>query len=241
MEPRKSTTSFLYISILVILSVVGISFFLQSSYFNIEAVSIEGLQEIPLNEIERLTTDVTGQNLIMLDQRQLEQKVLLHPLVESVAFKKKFPNRLVLEVQERTPVALVIVTSGIVEVDGKGIYLRRREGWPEQSYPVINGVTLPDTAGPGQELDLPGLKAALNLLGQAPEELKPLIGEIYVNPIQQIILFLTDGIEVRLGKADAWAEKLKSLYTLINDEGYKSFKNGVRYIDFTAAKPVIGR
>lgn len=241
MEPRKSTTAFLYLSILLILSVVGISFFLQSSYFNIETVSMEGLKEIPLNEIERLTTDITGQNLILLDQKRLEQKILLHPLVESVEFKKKYPNHLVITITERTTVALVIVNSGVVEVDNKGIYLRRREGWPEKSYPVINGVTIPETAGPGQELDLPALKAALTLLGQAPEEFKPLIGELYINTIQQVTLFLTDGIEVRLGKGSAWTEKLNSLYALINDEGYKSFKNGVRYIDFTAAKPVIGR
>lgn len=241
MEPRKSTTSFLYISILLILSVVGVSFFFQSSYFNIDAVQIEGLKEIPLNEVERLTTDVTGQNLIMLDQKQLEQKVLLHPLVESVEFKRQLPSRLVVQVKERTPVALVVVSPGVVEVDSKGIYLRRREGWPDQSYPVINGVKLPDTAGPGQKLDLPGLEVALDFLGQAPEEFKPWIGEIYVNAIQQITLYLTDGVEVRLGKANSWTEKIKSLYVLINDEGYKSFKNGVRYIDFTAAKPVIGR
>ncbi|MGI1658206.1 MAG: cell division protein FtsQ/DivIB [Desulfitobacterium sp.] len=241
MESRKSTTSFLYISILVILFVVGMSFFFQSSYFTTQTVKIEGLKQIPPNEIERLITDVTGQNLFMLDLKQLCQKVQLHPLVEIVELKRKFPNQLVVQITERTPVALVAVPRGVVEVDRKGIYLRRLEGWPELSYPVINGLTIPDTAGPGLELDLPGLKAALKVVGQAPEELKPWIGEVYVNTIEQITLYLTDGVEVRLGKADAWEDKLKSLFVLINDEGYKSFKNGVRYIDFTAAKPVIGR
>ncbi|AGA70214.1 cell division septal protein [Desulfitobacterium dichloroeliminans LMG P-21439] len=241
MEPRKSTTSFLYISLLVILFVVGLSFFFQSSHFTTQTVKIEGLKQITPNEIERLTTDVTGQNLFMLDLKQLSQKVQLHPLVEFVEFKRKFPNQLIVQITERTPVALVAVPRGVVEVDHKGIYLRRLEGWPEQSYPVINGLTIPDTAGPGLELDLPGLKAALIVVGQAPEELKPWIGEVYVNTIEQITLYLTDGVEVRLGKANVWEDKLKSLYVLINDDGYKSFKNGVRYIDFTAAKPVIGR
>ena len=241
MEPRKSTTSFLYIAILLILFVVGMSFFLQSSYFNIEEVKLEGLKEIPLNEIERLTTDVPGQNLVLLDTKRLEQKLLLHPLVESVKFKREYPKTLTIDVTERTTEALVLVNSGVVEVDSKGIYLRRRESWTTESYPVINGVTIPDTAGPGQKLDIPELKAALALLGQAPEELKPLLGEVYVNSIQQITLFLMDGIEVRLGKGAQWTDKLKALYALINDEGYKTFKSGVKYIDFTAAKPVIGR
>lgn len=241
MEPKKTTTSFLYISILIILLALGIVLFLRSSYFSIEQIKIEGLLQIPENEIERLTTEVTGQNLILLERDRLKQKVLLHPLVENVEIKRQLPKTLVVQITERTPIALVVVSRGVVEVDGKGMFLRRREGWPDKSYPVINGISIPDTAGPGQELKLPGLQAALFLLGQAPQVLAPLIGEIYVNPIQQMTLYLNDGVEVRLGKTNDWTVKLKALYELLNDAGYKSFQDGVRYIDFTAANPVIGR
>lgn len=241
MKPKKTTTSFLYVAILVVLLALGVTSFLRSSYFVIEKVEIEGLQQIPENEIERLTTEAVGQNLILVDQNRLKQNVLLHPLVENVEIKRQFPKTLVVRITERTPVALVVVSRGVVEVDGKGIFLRRREGWPDKSYPVINGISIPDTAGPGLELKLPSLQAALLLLGQAPQELAPLIGEVYVNPIQQMTLYLTSGVEVRLGKTSDWTVKLKALYELLNDTGYKSFQNGVRYIDFTAANPVIGR
>jgi cell division protein FtsQ len=241
MKPKKSTTSFLYVAILTILLALGIALFLRSSYFAVEKIQIKGLEQIPENEIARLASGVIGQNLILLDQVWLNQNVMLHPLVEKAEIKRDLPGTLVIQITERTPVALVTVNQGVVEVDGQGIFLRRREGWPDRSYPVINGITIPDTAGPGQKLELPGLQAALVLLGQAPSELIPLIGEVYVNPIQQMTLYLTDGVEVRLGIAKEWTTKLRALYELLNDEGYKSFQNGVRYIDFTAAKPVIGR
>lgn len=241
MKPKRTTTTFLYISILIIIITVGMASFLQSGYFAVEQIKIEGLQQIPENEIQRLATEAIGQNLILLEQDRLKQNVLLHPLVESVEIKKQLPKTLVLHIQERSPVALVVVSRGVVEVDGKGMFLRRREGWPDKSYPMINGISIPDTAGPGQELKLPGLQAALRLLGQAPPELTPLMGEIYVNPIQQMTLYLTNGVEVRVGKTEDWTVKLKALFDLLNDSGYKSFQDGVRYIDFTAAKPVIGR
>lgn len=241
MESKKTTASFLYATILILLLALGFTLFLRSSYFVIEQVKIEGLNQIPEKEIERLSMEAIGQNLLLVEQDRIKQKVSLHPLVESVELKRKLPKTLVIHIKERTTVALVRVSRGVVEVDGTGIYLLRREGWPDKSYPIINGVDVPDTAGPGQELKLPGLQTALFLLGQAPQELIPLIGEIYVNPIQQITLYLTSGVEVRLGNADDWTSKLKALYALLNDEGYKSFEKGVRYIDFTAAKPVIGR
>lgn len=241
MKPKKTTTSFLYIALLIILLALGIALFLRSSYFSIEQIKIEGLQQIPKNEVERLVTEVVGENLFLVEQDRLVQNVLLHPLVESVEIKRQLPKTLVVRITERTPIALVVVSNGVVEVDGKGMFLRRREGWPDQSYPMINGISIPDTAGPGQELKLPGLQAALLLLGQAPQELTSLIGEIYVNPIQQMTLYMTNGVEVRLGKTKDWTIKLKALYELLKDTGYKSIENGVRYIDFTAASPVIGR
>lgn len=241
MEPKKMSAAFFYVAVLVILMAAGLTLFLRSSYFTIQNVRIEGLQQIPPLEIDRLTSSAKGQNLVLLDQDSLRKKVTLHPLVQSVQFKRQFPKTLVVHVTERMPVALVVVPKGVVKVDDEGIFLQRSEGWPEKSYPVINGVALPDTAGPGQKLRLPGLDVALLLLREAPKELLPVIGELYVNPIQQITIYLTSGVEVRLGQAQDWKDKLVGLNQLLNDTGYKSFEKGAKYIDFTAAKPVIGR
>lgn len=68
-----------------------------------------------------------------------------------------------------------------------------------------------------------------------------MIGEVFVNPIQQITIYLTSGVEVRLGQAQDWKDKLDVLNQLLKDNGYKSVEKGIRYIDLTAAKPVIGR
>jgi len=87
----------------------------------------------------------------------------------------------------------------------------------------------------------PSLTAALGLLGQAPPELLSQIGELHVDNSQQMTLYLRSGVEVRLGQASDWKPKLSALFQLVSDDGYKSFQQGVRYIDFTAAKPVIGR
>lgn len=241
MEPKKTSTVFLYGAILVILLTAGITLFLRSSYFSIQNIKIEGLQQIPQVEIERLTSSAKGQNLVLADQESLRKKVTLHPLVKSVQFKRQFPSTLIIQVTERAPVALIVVPNGVVKVDENGVFLQRSEGWPDKSYPVINGVDIPDTAGPGQELKLPNLTTALLLVREAPSELLPLIGEVFVNPIQQITIYLTSGVEVRLGQAQDWKDKLDVLNQLLKDNGYKSVEKGIRYVDLTAAKPVIGR
>ncbi|EHQ91540.1 cell division protein FtsQ/DivIB [Desulfosporosinus youngiae] len=241
MEPKKMNTSFFYVVVLTILLSLGLALFLRSSAFAIQKVTVQGLSLISENEILKLSDGIQGQNLLLFDQKALEYKISLHPLLQSVQFQRKLPQTLVIQVKERTPAALVVVPKGVLEVDAEGTFLRRLESWPNEDYPVISGIELPDTIGPGQNLANPLLMAALRMLGQAPPELVAQIGEVHVNDVEQITLFLTSGVEVRLGQANDWINKLKALYQLINDAGYTSIQQGVRYIDFTAAKPVIGR
>lgn len=241
MEPKKMNASFLYVAVLTILLSLGLALFLRSGAFAIQRITVEGLSLISEDEILKLADGIRGQNLLLFDRKALQYKISLHPLVKGVEFQRKLPNSLVIQVAERTPSALVVVPKGILEVDSAGTFLRRLESWPEKDYPVISGVELADTAGPGQNLTNPLLTAALHLINQAPPDLLAQIGEVHVNAVEQITLFLTSGVEVRLGQADDWKDKANALYQLISDNGYTSIQQGVRYIDFTAAKPVIGR
>ena len=241
MQPKKMNTSFLYVAVLTILLSLGLALFLRSSAFVVQYVTVQGLKLIPTSEILKLANGVQGQNLLFFDQEGLSYKILLHPLVQGVQFQRKLPHTLLIQVTERTPVALVVVPKGIVEVDGQGTFLRRLESWPKTDQPVITGINLTDSIGPGQNLKNPSLTATLSLLGQAPAGLLAQIGELHVDPLQQITLFLTSGVEVRLGQATDWKDKLNARFQLVSDKGYTSFQQGVRYIDFTAAKPVIGR
>ncbi|HWQ72073.1 MAG TPA: FtsQ-type POTRA domain-containing protein [Desulfitobacteriaceae bacterium] len=241
MQPKKMNASILYITVLFILVSVGLVFFLRSGFFSIREVKINGLINIPEGEIQKLAGQVLGQNIFLFDQSVLSRRIKFHPLVLDVSFQRKLPSTLIAKITERTPSALVLVPKGVIEVDSQGVFLRRLESWPNNDYPVISGVDISESAGPGQNISDPALTSVLFMLSQAPGGLLPLIGEVHINTIQQISLFLTSGVEVRLGKAEDWQGKLAALFELLNDESYQSFQSGVRYIDYTAAKPVIGR
>ncbi|HZK85099.1 MAG TPA: cell division protein FtsQ/DivIB, partial [Desulfosporosinus sp.] len=220
---------------------LGLALFLRSSAFTVQHVMVQGLKLSPESEILKLANGIEGQNLFLFDQEVLKHKITLHPLVQNVQFQRKLPHTLVIIVTERIPVAMVVVPKGVLEVDAQGNFLRRLESWPKIDHPVITGIKIKDTVGPGQNLANPLLTAALNLVGQAPPSLLSQIGELHVDTLQQMTMYLRSGVEVRLGQANDWKPKLNSLSQLISTNEYKSFQQGVRYIDFTAAKPVIGR
>ncbi|MDD4345876.1 MAG: cell division protein FtsQ/DivIB [Desulfitobacteriaceae bacterium] len=241
MQPKKVNASILYLVILFILVSMGMVFFLHSGFFAIQEIKVNGLSNIPEAEIQKFAGQVQGQNIFLFEKSVLSRRIKLQPLVLEVSFQRKLPRTLIIQISERTPAALILVSKGLIEVDSEGVFLRRLESWPSKDNPVIGGIELPESAGPGQNISNPALTSTLLLLSQAPSDLLPLIGEVHINTIEQITLYLTSGVEVRLGKADDWQAKLAALFQLINDESYQSFQQGVRYIDYTAAKLVIGR
>ncbi|MDR3270658.1 MAG: FtsQ-type POTRA domain-containing protein [Peptococcaceae bacterium] len=240
-EPKKSHSGYIYLAALLILMVLGTSVFIsRSGIFAVQNIIVQGNRQVSENEILRLAEYFKGKNLILADQEELRRKVMLQPLLSQVDLQKRLPDTLVIQVTERAAIALVLAPKGVIEVDKQGVFLRRLEGWPKTDFPVINGISVADTAGPGQIMDDQGLQLALRVLSEGPSDLTPLLAELYVDPVQQLRVFLTSGVEVRLGDAQTAPAKLNALLELLQDDSYLTIEQNVRYIDFTASKPVIG-
>ncbi len=215
--------------------------FTKSDFFMVQEVRIQGLDNVAEEEIVKLLGTVKGQNILLTDTKSLAERVKLHPLVDVTIVKKELPETLVIDIQERVPVALILNEDGVVEIDKQGTILRFHETWPKTSSPVVTGVVVPDTIGPGQKVVNAKLEKVLLLLGQAPQSMIPLIGEVSINKEEQVFLFLTTGMEVRLGYSEEYAGKLNLLNELIYNEEYMSIEQSIKYIDLTAGKPVLGR
>lgn len=241
MPQTKPNTSFLYVAAMICLLAVGLFMFSKSDFFSVSDVRFEGLNNIAEDEVTRLLGTVKGENLFLADTDVLAQKVKLHPLVDKVVVKKELPATIVLAIQERLPVALILDRDGLVEVDSQGIILRFYDTWPKKDSPVITGIQVPETLGPGQKIDNPELASGLLLVGQAPEELVPLIGEVHIDLSKQVVLYLTSGIEVRIGHDQEFTGKLKLLKELLDSTEYKAVEKAIKYIDLTSGKPVLGQ
>lgn len=241
MSDTKSNTSVLHIAALICLLAVGFFMFTKSDFFIVKEVRLQGLDNVAEQEITKLLGAVKGQNLFLTDTKALAQRIKLHPLVDTATVKKELPATLVLHIQERVPVALILNKDGVVEVDQLGTILRFHETWPKTDSPVVTGIVVPDTIGPGQKVTSVQLEKVLQLLRQAPDSLISLIGEVNIGLEEQIFLYLNTGMEVRLGHGEEYAGKLTLLNELINNKEYQSIEQSIKYIDLTAGKPVLGR
>lgn len=241
MSHTRPNTSFLYLVALICLLAVGLFMFSKSDFFAVNNVRTEGLDNIAEDEVLRLLGTVKGENLFLIDKEAIVRKIKLHPLVAQAVVEKELPATLVLKIQERLPAALILNKDGMVEVDYQGNILRFYDSWPKKDSPVLTGIEVPETIGPGQKIDNPQLAKCLLLLGQAPENFSALIGEVHIGADGQVVLYLTTGIEVKIGHDEEYTGKLMLLKELLDSKEYKEVEQAIKYIDLTAGKPVLGR
>ena len=240
MSQVKANTSFLYIAALICLLAVSLFAFSKSSFFAVENIRFIGLDNVSEDEVSRLIGTVNGENLFLIDSETLAQKAELHPLIDSAVVEKELPSTLVFKIKERLPVALVLAEEGVIEVDRQGTLLRFHDTWPEKDCPVLTGIEVPETLGPGQRLNSPRLDKGLKLLEQAPTNLLSLFGEVNIAEDGQVYIYLTTGKKVLLGFGQDYKAKLELLNELLNSEEYKQIEKAYTYIDLKAGKPVLG-
>ncbi|HWZ19966.1 MAG TPA: FtsQ-type POTRA domain-containing protein [Ktedonobacteraceae bacterium] len=107
---------------LFVIGMVGVSFALSSSNFQIHRIDIMGTQNNKLvDEIQRM--GIQGQNIFLLDAGDLTARIEALPMVDSVNLSKQLPNLVVINVVERTPVLLWQTQQGTFSVDRKGVVI----------------------------------------------------------------------------------------------------------------------
>ncbi len=109
---------------LFVIGIVGVSFALSSTNFQIHQIDIMGTQNARLvNDIQHM--GVQGQNIFLLDAEDLTTRIEALPMVDSVNVSKQLPNLVVINVVERRPVLLWQTQQGAFSVDNKGVVIAR--------------------------------------------------------------------------------------------------------------------
>ncbi len=130
----------------------------------------------------RIWAGISGhENLLALDLARVKQNLETSPFVESVSIERILPHTLRIRVTEREPIAEIQSprprASGLMEglvyhLDARGCIMpqlaaNQRAVPPNpaaEQYPLITGVKLNSDLEPGKRLDLPQVKAALQLI-----------------------------------------------------------------------------
>jgi cell division protein FtsQ len=185
---------------------------LRTALFSVERVEVVGQERLSAAAIVRASGITRGQSLWTLDARRAVAGVEALPLVRHVELIRAFPNRVTLLVEERRPFTLVQAAGKLVWVDEQGVAVAGKARPVAMDAPVISGLSPSDLAANGR---VPSGRVATGLslirtLMRAQSSLLSEISEVDVSRPEGPVLYMVNGVEVRLGRED-WESRLGRL------------------------------
>src|SRR5262245_22980632 len=119
------------------------SYLLHASKFTIGIKEIHGLRHLSEGQVLLKLKEVEDQNrsLFAIDLDKLRSSVELLPWVRNACVLRLWPDRLVIQITERAPIAFARVDDSTQLVDEDGILLESKgEGLPNFDFPVLMGL-----------------------------------------------------------------------------------------------------
>jgi cell division protein FtsQ len=183
---------------------------LKTSRFAIQRVEVAGQSRLSADEVVRASGLAPGQSLWTLDARRAVAGVEALPLVRRAEVVRAFPNRVTLFVEERQPFTLVNA-GALYWVDEQSMPLGPEARAVSVDAPVISGVSAADVAAGRMPSERVATGVALlRTLMRAQSSLLAEISEVDVSRPEGPVLFMLDGVEVRIGSED-WDGRLGRL------------------------------
>ncbi len=239
-KKRKRIKFFLKIFILIAIIVGGIVFATCSPIFNIKNIEVINNNKVSSETIISLSGLSENQNIFKFLKSEVSNKIKENPYIESVSIKRVIPDKIQIDVTERTARFSVPVLGEYVYMSSQGYLLEIAQN--ELNLPIINGVsTSEEERKPGNRLnteDLEKLNVVLKIMSIAKENnLDTKVTSIDISNENDYIIVIQEELKtIHLGdssnlndkiiKAAAIMEKEKGNEgtIFVNGDFYKNFK-----------------
>lgn len=127
--------------------------------FGVDSVTLAGDVDIPQDRIMAAAGVDPKQSLAFLDVADMRQRLLAMPLIKNVSVRKLFPNRLIIEINERRPY-------GLWQRDG-AVSIIAADGAPIEALTDPRYESLPFVVGEGANERVGEYVAVLNAAGES--------------------------------------------------------------------------
>jgi len=213
-----AASALLFISFFLFLGHRVYAHLLENPSFRVRQIEVTGCQKISRESLLSLASIEGMPNLFTLRLKEIARRLEAHPWIEGVRVEKAFPNKVLIAVEERKPMA-ILQLEDLFYIDAKGVVFSRVGEGDGYNYPFLTGLnrrTMEKESDESKRLIL----SALELLWSVERERRfPLgdISEIHVDKVSGIQCFSkAGGIEVRMGW-DHFVEKLQRLSLVWDD------------------------
>jgi cell division protein FtsQ len=196
-----------------------IRWLLTSPRFTVGHVDVQGATRIGADRVRSAAAIPEGMNLWRLDPAAVAARVAAVPEIRRAEIIRRFPNRLVILVEERRPFTLVHA-GRLHWLDEEGRVLEAVSQAVSPSVPVVSGLSDAELTSMRNDPS-PRAREAVALIRMLLRNGSALAGEISEIDVSRgdgPVLYTADGVEVRLG-SEEWEERLARLERILKQVG----------------------
>lgn len=217
-----------------------IQFLLDSDQFRVKSISVHGSERLTQEQVIILSEIQTGINTFDLDLDLIGRKITENPWVYRADVQRIFPDRVAIEVVERSPVAIVNLDY-LYYLDQRGDIFKVLDSADNLDFPVVTGFNSEniknDPAASQQQLQ--AIVGLIQNLRQRTVLNLEQISEIHQEEDGRLTVFTSEnGVEIKLGWNNfaAKLDRLERIYSRL-----KPKLKILDYIDLNVDEKVIVR
>lgn len=210
------------------LFVLGYSALLSAPYFEIREISVRGLKELTEKDILALAKVQLRSNILAVNTDAVTERIAANAWVKNIYVGRELPNRLVLEVRERKPVALVKEAGNFYLMDSDGHVFKKLSKNDDVDLAILCGVNVQAKTQPPIVTD--ALRLLATLSGSGNHDSLGTISEVHISDVFGISLLTDKGLHLKLGR-DHFESKLRQLDVVLADLEKRGMKDGHLLVD----------
>ena len=233
---KKRRASILALWLAALLVLLAIFLFINSPYFTVGTVVVEGNKYVTGEEVLRIAGVPEQINIFRLKPAEIRERLTSDLRVDEVQIERSFPATITIHIKERQPLAFVASQYGFVEIDRQGIVMAALKNLKQVKVPVITGVRLGNVYV-GDQVNNPGIANVLTFLSGLDEEALNQLSEVNIKSPDELVVYTTNSVCIRIGDNQRLMEKAKLTDEILQEIAAK--KMTVEYVDLNYTSPII--
>lgn len=203
-----------------------------SNAFSVTEIDVIGATYSDQSQLQAIVADIEGTPLLLLDERDVQRRVEEIAWVESARVSTDFPDRVVIDIRERTPLAHFTGADGgvrVIDIDGRVLDII--EGLPIAYVQITS-------PGPNTEVGRfsgAPYAVAAQYVKALPDDVRVVVQSMSIDPATGDLTMVLEGpVTVRLGDGTDITGKLVRLLQRVQDG-----LDGIVAIDVTTESPSV--
>ncbi len=178
------------------------SWLTRSQFFAVRTVDMSRCANVSLEEVWAIVRGEGAGILWSVPSKEIARQLSAHPWVRSVSVRKSFPDRLIVRIQERTPVAMVNLDV-LHYLDEEGRPFKRLTSYDPKSFAIVTGFSREDLLRK-DPVAVRNLRKTLDLLrGVEAGSLRQNVSEIHFDAQDGYTVVTRDtGLQLKVGTMD---------------------------------------